>query len=149
MRKSTLLVIGIIYIASIVIVSMFGLKSVVYDVTIPVLNVECINKTIGNVFVDDSKAQKVIKVKFTEAGDIESLDGTVLQLEHRVLPDDATNKEVRYEFDRDRYPQVKMHKVGDRETGAIVFTSPVLFTITIRSVDMPSVFTSIVISVTR
>ena len=46
MKKSTLIVIAIIYIASIVVISVFGLKMVIWDVVIPVKSIECLNMHI-------------------------------------------------------------------------------------------------------
>ena len=146
MKKAVLILIGIIYVASIVIVSLFGMRAVMYDEVIPVLNIECVNETKGNIQVDDSGLKKVIRIAFTEPGDIESLTGTVLQLETRVLPDNATNKEIRYVYNRESYPQVKFHTLNDRETGAIVFTAPALFTLRIYSTDGTNVFTEVLIS---
>ena len=45
MKKSTLIIIGLIYIASIVVISVFGLKAVVYRPVIPVTKVECLNES--------------------------------------------------------------------------------------------------------
>jgi len=150
MRKATLIIIGIVYVASIVIVSMFGLKAVVYDEVVPVLSIECVNETKGDVEVlTNNSGRKTIRVQFTEPGDIETLTGTVLQLEHRVLPDDATNKEVKYVYSREQYPQVEFHKVGDRETGAIVFTAPAMFTLRIYSTDGSNIYTEVLISCRR
>ena len=47
MKKSTLMVIGIIYIASIVVISVFGLKTVIWDVVIPVKSIECLNTGVA------------------------------------------------------------------------------------------------------
>ena len=48
MKKSTLVVIAIIYVASIVIISLFGMKAVVYNEVIPVTQIECLNQTDSN-----------------------------------------------------------------------------------------------------
>ena len=45
MKKSTLIMIAIVYIASIVLISLFGMKSVVYNEVIPVTKIECLNET--------------------------------------------------------------------------------------------------------
>ena len=39
MKKATLIIIGVIYIASIVLISVFGLKSVIYEEKIPVTHI--------------------------------------------------------------------------------------------------------------
>ena len=51
MKKTTMIMIGIIYVASIVIISIFGLKSVVYNEVIPVTQASAILeafKTVGS-----------------------------------------------------------------------------------------------------
>lgn len=146
MKKTTLIIIGLIYVASIVLVSMFGLNAIVYKKIIPVLSIECVNETIGDVQVDDSKVKKVIKIQYTDPGDIESLTGTILQLEFRVLPDNASDKSIRYIYDRESYPQVQFHQIDGRETGAIVFTGPAMFTLKIVAGDNSGVSTEILIS---
>lgn len=146
MKKATLIIIGLIYVASIVIVSMFGLNAIVYKKNIPVLSIECVNETIGQVYVDDSKEKKVIRITFTEPGDLESLTGTILQLEFRVLPDDASDKSVRYVYAREKYPHVKFHQIDGVETGAIVFEKPAMFTLTIIANDNSGASTEVLIS---
>ena len=100
MKKSTLIVIGIIYIASIVIISVFGLKAVVWDVVTPVTAIECLNETDDKCTVTEEDGKKFIKIKFDEPGKLENgvPTGTMLQLYWRVLPDNATNKEVRFVY---------------------------------------------------
>jgi hypothetical protein len=128
MRKATLILIAIIYVASVVVVSLFGLEAIVYTDIVPVTHIEIVNETKGNTIVEDvASGKKKIRNVFTEPGDINNIEkegGTVLQLEHRVFPDNATNKEIRYDFAREKYPQVHMHSIDGRETGAIVFTAP-------------------------
>lgn len=156
MKKSTLIVIALVYVASIVIVSMFGMKAVVYNVNIPVLEIQCVNETRGDVYVDDSKSVKEIRITYDpdHPGELASasgevLKGTILQLEFRVLPDNATDKSYRFVYAREQYPQVTFHKIGDRETGAIIFTAPALLRLTVIANDNSGVSTELLISCKR
>ena len=151
MKKTTLILIAIIYVASIVLVSMLGLEAVIHTEIHPVTHIEIVNKTEGNTFVSDDGNRKTIKVVFTEPGDINNIEGggTVLQLEHRVFPDNATNKEIRYSYSREQYPQVHFHQVEGRETGTIIFTAPAMFTLRIYSTDGTNVYTEVLISCRR
>ena len=45
MKKSVMIIIGIIYVASIVVINFFGMKVFVYNKTIDVEQIVCLNKT--------------------------------------------------------------------------------------------------------
>ena len=51
MRKSTIIFIAVIYIASIAVISLFGMKMSVYNEIIPVTSILCLNETDDNVEV--------------------------------------------------------------------------------------------------
>ena len=148
MKKSTLLVIGILYIASIVAISVFGLKTVIWDVVIPVKSIECLNQSDDHADVsltDDGK--KFIKIKYEEPGVIEDgiPKGTMLQLLWRVLPDNATNKEVRFVYNTN-LTRVNFVKNNDgKELGLILFTGKVKLDLQIVSTDGTRVVEDIVI----
>lgn len=101
MKKSTLIIIGIVYLASIALISFFGMKVTVYSKVINVESVECINTTDNakNITVVVENGIKTIKIPFVESFDIVSKTGTFVQLFARALPDNATNKNVDYEKD--------------------------------------------------
>ena len=148
MKKSTLLVIGILYIASIVAISVFGLKTVIWDVVIPIKSIECLNKSDDHADVsltDDGK--KFIKIKYEEPGVIEDgiPKGTMVQLLWRVLPDNATNKEVRFVYNTG-LTRVNFVKNNDgKELGLILFTGKVKLDLQIVSTDGTRVVEDIVI----
>ena len=104
MKKAVFILIGITYLASIYLVNLLGLKSVVFVPQIPVTAVECINGTeldyskIGKVTINN-EGLKVITVDFRGPGKAEDMSGTMIQLHWRVLPDNATDKEVRLVYD--------------------------------------------------
>lgn len=145
MKKATLIVIGIIYLASIVIISVFGLKSVIYNEVIPVTSIECLNETDENSTVTISDGKKLIKVPFTEPGDPETLTGTMVQLTWRVLPDNATTKNVRFVYDTN-LTRVNFIKDDEgNELGLILFTGPTLLDVKIVSTDGTRVFEEVTI----
>lgn len=148
MKKSTLIMIGIIYIASIIIVSIFGLKAVMYDVVVPVTKVEIgILEQQDNVYMYERNGTKIIQVEYIGAGDVNTLEGTVLQLQVRVYPDNATDKSVKYMFDRESNPFVTMHTLDERETGAVVFSGIGSFEMRVYSTDGTNIYDTVWISV--
>lgn len=148
MKKSTLMVIGIIYIASIVVISVFGLKTVIWDVVIPVKSIECLNTSDDRSAVEETDdGKKFIKIKYGEPGVIEDgvPKGTMLQLLWRVLPDNATTKEVRFVYNQE-LTRVNFVKNNDgQELGLILFTGKVKFDLQIVSTDGTRVVEDIVI----
>lgn len=148
MKKSTLLVIGILYIASIVAISVFGLKTVIWDVVIPVKSIECLNQSDDHADVSLTEdGKKFIKIKYEEPGVIEDgvPTGTMVQLLWRVLPDNATNKEVRFVYNTN-LTRVNFVKNKDgKELGLILFTGKVKLDLQIVSTDGTRVVEDIVI----
>lgn len=150
MKKSTLIVIAIIYIASIVIINFFGMKTSVYNEIIPVVKIECTNsndkeKGITVEKIDDEHTE--IKIKFVKACEKDANNnittlGTVLTLTHRVYPDNATSKSIKYIHDERRSFEFYKDEQG-RETGLILFYSKASFDVQIMSNDGRKVVTTI------
>ena len=148
MKKTTLILIGIIYIASIIIVSIFGLKAVMYNIVIPVTKVEInVLTQQENVYMYERYGTKIIQVEYIGEGNVDTLEGTVLQLEVRAYPDNATNKAVKFVFDRDNNPFVIMHTIDERETGAVVLTGIGSFEMRVYSTDGTNVYDTVWIDV--
>lgn len=147
MKKSTLIVIGIIYIASIVIISVFGLKAVVWDVVTPVTAIECLNETDDKCTVTEEDGKKFIKIKFDEPGKLENgvPTGTMLQLYWRVLPDNATNKEVRFVYNTELTRANFIKNNDGTELGLILFSGKVKLDLSIVSTDGTRVVEDIII----
>ncbi len=135
MKKSTLIIILVIYVASIVAINFFGLSVKVYDKIINVTSVECINKDEEGVVVKDKDYGKFITVNFVGEADKETLSGTKLQLKWHAYPDNATNKDVQFIYDKDN-PRFEFFKdeLG-RETGLILIYARTQFIVTIMSCD--------------
>jgi len=145
MNKITIIFISIVFVASIAIINLFGMKMAVYNKEIPVTNILCINETDEDLKVVDKPGQsKILWVDFTEAYDKETNTGTYIQIQYRVLPDDATIKGVtfvcdhndpRYEFDK--------HSNGEYN-GLVFFYKPAIISdVKIMSKDGRKVYTTV------
>ena len=144
MKKSTLIMIAIVYIASIVIISIFGMKSVVYNEVIPVTKIECLNVTDDKTEVEYDGDTNVISVQYKRPGNAEILSGTMVQLSWRVLPDNASNKKVKFVHNQTTRAEFVKDEAGN-EVGLILFTGKVVLNIKIMSTDGTQVFEEIVV----
>lgn len=144
MKKWTLVVIAVVYIASIVFISLFGLKAVVYNEVIPVTAIECLNESDDKTEVYFSSDIKVIKVPFLKPGNIENLSGTMVQLTQRVLPDNASNKGVKYVYNDNENVEFVQGEDG-RALGLVIIKGRVVLKVKIMAVDGSKVFTEVVI----
>lgn len=98
MKKSVIVLIGVIYILAIVVVSFFGLKIQTFNETIYTTKIEYTNSDIK--IADDGS--KYVVIKYVE----DELNPTSYQLEWRVYPDDASRKIVKFtinENEKDGY----------------------------------------------
>ena len=120
MKKSVVILIGIIYIASIALVSFFGLQAKVYNEKVYAERVEIINE---NVTVDEQTGELII-YHFL------SRDGNTLQLYYRVYPDNTTNSKVSFQYDTQ-----KTYVSINNDTGVVTFTESGTITVTVRATD--------------
>ena len=90
MKKSVILLIGIIYILAIVVVSFFGLKVETFNETKYVTSIECINEGVQL----DSQGEKYVVIAYE--------DQLVYQIEWRVFPDEASNNRVAFVYDENK-----------------------------------------------
>ena len=118
MKKSVIIAIFAIFVASIIAVGFFGMKQVVYNETVYVSSITCINDN-----ATDFGNYKLIQIQF--------IDGQVngVQLNYRVEPSNATNNKVRFVYD----PNQTVAEVT--ELGAVIFQRPGVITIDIQSTD--------------
>lgn len=147
MKKSTLIIIAIIYVASIVVISMLGLKAIVYDAKIPVTGIEILNTDdrANGVEVEKEGDRIIISVRFTAPWNPETQSGTKLQINYRVHPDNATNSKVELIYRKD-LENVQFITLEDGTwTGLIGFTDEETFTLEIRSTDGSRVSTKLTI----
>lgn len=151
MKKSVIMLISIVYIASIVVINFFGLKMSVYNVFVPVSQVECTNSEDLqrfpniNVNTDYAYADKLIRFKLSQTASKENPDK--LTITHRVYPDNASQKEVRYVYSQSS-SNFEFHKdENGRETGMILIYGKCLINLIIVSADGRGAQTNIMISV--
>lgn len=147
MKKSTIILIAIVYIASIVVISVLGLKAKIYDEIFSVTSIECLNETDDNVYVEEYNGKKVINIQYEGEGNMETLEGTMVQLVYRVLPDNATNKKVKFVYNE---TLTRIHFVKDdkgNDLGLVLFTGTGIFNVRIMATDGSQVYTDIVINV--
>jgi hypothetical protein len=92
MKKSVIVLIGVIYILAVAIVSFFGLQIETFNETIYVNNIECTNEVSETHIID---GVKYIIVDYVDDAD----NPTAVQLEWRVYPDNASRKIVKFAYD--------------------------------------------------
>ena len=142
MQKVNTILIIIIYLASILFISIFGMKVKMFVNTIPVESVECLNETDEYATVTQLGDKKFIVVPFNEEGE------TTLYLNCRVLPDDASNKKLRYSYGEKFNSAVTT--VLDNQgyaRGVFKFHKRVVFDLTIYATDGSEAHTTVKIKV--
>ena len=118
MKKSVVILITIIYIASIALVSFFGLQFKVFDEIVYSNKIELLN--------EDIKIKNGEPYALAEKGE----DGVWrYQLEYRVYPDNVTNSAVTFSYDNQN------NTVSIDENGVITFTKKGVVTIEILPED--------------
>ena len=78
---------------------------------------------------------------------METLEGTMVQLIYRVLPDNATTKKVKFVYNE---TLTRIHFVKDEkgnDLGLVLFTGTGIFNVRIMATDGSQVYTDIVIDV--
>ena len=107
MKKSVIILIGIVYVLSIFIVSFLGLKIDAFDQVVYVDRIEIINEVDGDsckvnsenrvcVKEDHTTGEKYFVVKYDPFA-----EATVVSIDWRVYPDNATNKDVVLVYDEE------------------------------------------------
>ncbi len=94
MKKSVIVLIGVIYVMAIAVVSFFGLKIDTLNEVIYVEKIECTNEELKTT----SDGTKYISVKYIA----DDLNPTTVQLEWHVYPDEASRKGVEFIYDEER-----------------------------------------------
>lgn len=144
MNKSTIIFIAIIYIASIAIINIFGMEMAIYNKDIAVSSILCINETDERIRVIENEGKsKVLYVEFTEPYDKDTAQGTYIQIQYRVLPDDASNKKITFVYDTtDSRFEFDKHNNGEYN-GLVYFYKPAFIDVKIMSTDGRKVQTTI------
>ena len=148
MKKVTFILIGTIYILSILLVSIFGMRSVVFDAKIFVSKIEVLNVSDNRTEVTEDGGVKIIKIKFKGAGIIDEAgnpQGTFVYLQWRVLPDDASNKKIELNYNT-TLTKVEFVKGADGdELGLILFKGPLELDIDIKATDGSGISQKVVV----
>ena len=109
MKKSVVILIALIYIASIAIVSFFGLQFKVFDAVVSVERIELLN---SESFEESETWGKYVIIRPDPNGQYR------YHIEYRVYPDNASNPKVEFTFDKSSAPNVTVD-----ENGLVTFSS--------------------------
>ncbi len=117
MKKSVILLIGIIYVASIVFIGFFGMKVTAYNPTVYVTNVLCINDDAS----DTGDGYKVIICSYNASLTPEE---NVYQILWKVMPEESTNKKVNFIYDTNSKVGTvdKLGRVWLKKSGVLTIT---------------------------
>ena len=148
MKKSTLVLILVIYIASIVIIGFFGVQIETFNVTYYVTSIQLLNETVPDVnnidqyimfeFIPNSEL--VPNPDYTEGSGLDEYlpfgrysstdpsNPNYVQLLWKVIPEDATYRNVTFEHTENSRATVN-------DFGTVIFTGPTTLTIYITSTD--------------
>lgn len=118
MKKSVVIIIALIYIASIALVSFFGLQYKVFDEVIPVERVEITNE--GQKYSETHGDYIVIRPN--EKGERR------FKIDYHVYPENASNTTVDFAYEQVDYATVD-------EYGVVTFTSPGVLKVRIIATD--------------
>ena len=147
MKKSVMIIIGIIYVASIVVINFFGMKVFVYNKTIDVEQIVCLNKTdeekgiVVSTFESyNGETGTAITIKFDKPANKNLMTGTMLQLDLRVLPDNATKKELSFTSTASDEEVEFFTDESGKQTGLMLFyESTSIFEVFVKSTDNSNV----------
>lgn len=103
MKKSVVVLIGIIYIAAIALVSFFGLQAKVFNDFVYVSSIEILNEGMR---VNEETGEKYAIVRPDENGK------RAYQIEYRVGPDNASNQEVEFAYDKNNSASISIDSNG-------------------------------------
>lgn len=114
MKKMIIILIGVIYIASIVVVNFFGLEIRINEETIYATEIECASVTVRgtendyNVTGTEANGIVYFTIDFipTKDGGVYTKDNietnpNTVQINYKVVPDTTTNKTVKFVFDEE------------------------------------------------
>lgn len=119
MKKSVIIIIGVIYGLSIVMVTLFGLKHKVFNEIVYVSQVEIVDEFANYT----ENGTKYVVLFPDEEGKRE------YQLKWNVSPDNATSKRVMFSYDKQK------DFVSVDENGLVTFTSSGAITVTVMAQD--------------
>ncbi len=142
MKKTTVIIVAICYLSAVALISFFGINTNVLDANIPVTQVLCINESDNSSIVEDMGDYTRIKVKFTTPGDMATATGTMVQLEWRVLPDDASNKDIIFVYSDNDNVHFVTDGDGD-ELGLVLFYGTEVLDVKIQATDGTKIYANV------
>jgi len=134
MKKSVIILIGIIYIASIFVVGFFGMQIKAFDTIIYITDIECTNEDI---IVNPDKTKKI---KFDYNPDGDELENTLI-ITYEVYPKDSTLKGL----DAVELVYSENPKLATVDGLAITFKARGVMTVYLKSLDGSNVVETITI----
>ncbi len=130
MKKSVVILIAIIYIASIALVSFFGLQYQTFFETVYTDGIELLD---DNIKVNKA-GEKYVVISKDANGEYS------YQINYRVHPDNATNRDVHFGYDQEKAEQLS---ITVSEDGLVKFTRKGTITVTIITADGSGVSTTL------
>lgn len=98
MKKSVILAILVIYIFAIVVVGLWGIKTYFFDPTVYVSEIRLADSEDGAYIVETTSDQPDVDfIRVTYVQDLK------FKIYYTVLPENATSKEVEFDFDTSKY----------------------------------------------
>ena len=118
MKKTVVIIIALIYIASVALVSFFGLQFKVFEEVIPVERVEITNEGQKS---SESQGDYIV-IRPNEKGERR------VKIDYHVYPDNASNSKVDFAYEQVPYATVD-------EYGVVTFSSPGVLKVRIIATD--------------
>ena len=128
MKKTVVIIIALIYIASVALVSFFGLQYKVFDEVIPVERIEITNPDQK---FSDTQGDYIV-IRPNDKGERR------IKLDYHVYPEDASNTTVDFAYEEVDYASVD-------EYGVVTFTAPGVLKVRIIATDGSNVEDTILI----
>lgn len=119
MKKSVVILIALIYVASIAVVSFFGLQFKIFDEVVPVSTIEILNKDLKT--QEDGTPYAVVRLDENKRAQF--------LIEYKVTPENATNTGVTFAYDKTS----TVAAVDER--GLVTFTGAGFIKVTIIAAD--------------
>ena len=126
MKKSVIVLIGVIYVLAVFAVSFFGLKTQVYNEKVYISNIEIMNEGVKVTTVGEN----YVIIDYDE-------ESPYFIIQRKIYPEDATTKVVEYVYDTTN-PFASVDS-----TGVVTFTSAGAITVYVTAKDGSGVVTTL------
>ena len=147
MKKTIIVIILAVYVASIAVVNFFGLEIKIFDGVTYVESIQCDTVTVQNETSVELTPERYMGTvplfvfdflpssgeEYTEEDESILTNPNVIQLNYEVFPHLADDAEVRFEFDSETNKGIAVYHELSRSF--IVLKPNVIFTVTIKAMD--------------